>query len=635
MKITAAIVTLFVVMSTGFASSNPAVQFSIRDDSIKVILQDGRLIALPLEFYFDLDDATVEELQDVSLVDDGHRVYFHALGREIRLEDLASENYSTHEIECGTFFWSSATLDDVDYLSEKWGEEFLTHRCGEDDDSSFLQLAVKANSSSEVIQVLQNYGFSIVAENRTTPIPPNRVNEGSFSQKDDFDDFDLDTDLPPELGQEEDHPNLLEGRISYNGFNHYWEKNSNPIQKYTSRGIVGSNIFGSYNLTDKVRVAGSVRLGQPFHDEWADGFNIERFVSELYVDLKNIELPGGKKIRARIGKQPIIMSSGYSAGFVLGSANNWFNTRIRPASLGVRLEFKDLMPQKLKLDRFELMLFESDEYILSSYHFDPLIRQLKPYFSLGEIQNRFSEIFQYGKDSGYDPAVVNYELSQAFPGRDFSALSQSMKFLVNLYDPINHDLDQAFAPNYPDWGFDGGMAVALSAEKKIGKSGVSALLSLATNRNTHLATGRSYVGIAGLTYVTRDRRLRTWLELIHNKNDNTFILTDTKNGFTSGFIWTPSEKWIVSSELSFGEKHWLQSIATGSYLLSPNVIVTAEMSNSKIFDKVLEFSKIGNNPPLLASSRTYSLQLSYIFGKRGWLERLFSRNSRRLDGVPE
>ena len=133
----------------------------IDDNYLEVEFQDRRIVLVPLNFYSSLRGATFEERQDFSFfTGKGSSIVFHALNKEIVVEDMFRGYYRADEFDCSVYTWASNTVGDVGQLATEWGEEFLTHRCGREG-KSFLQVAVQVNSDVRVIDALLELGFLV------------------------------------------------------------------------------------------------------------------------------------------------------------------------------------------------------------------------------------------------------------------------------------------------------------------------------------------------------------------------------------------------------------------------------------------------------------------------------------------
>lgn len=67
-----------------------ATDLEIREDSLKVFLEDGREVTIPIEWFPKLRDASPEERQNWRLIGNGIGIHWESLDEDISVQGLLS-----------------------------------------------------------------------------------------------------------------------------------------------------------------------------------------------------------------------------------------------------------------------------------------------------------------------------------------------------------------------------------------------------------------------------------------------------------------------------------------------------------------------------------------------------------------
>lgn len=72
------------------SKSNNAVKVWFVNNKMNILLEDGREIAIPLEWFTRLRDANIEQLNNWRLIGDGEGIHWEDLDEDISVEALLS-----------------------------------------------------------------------------------------------------------------------------------------------------------------------------------------------------------------------------------------------------------------------------------------------------------------------------------------------------------------------------------------------------------------------------------------------------------------------------------------------------------------------------------------------------------------
>ena len=75
-------------MNISIIKSNNAINLSFGNHKMKVVLEDGRELSIPLEWFPKLRDATESELNNWRFIGDGEGVHWKELDEDILIENL-------------------------------------------------------------------------------------------------------------------------------------------------------------------------------------------------------------------------------------------------------------------------------------------------------------------------------------------------------------------------------------------------------------------------------------------------------------------------------------------------------------------------------------------------------------------
>ncbi|CAM3325070.1 DUF2442 domain-containing protein [Aequorivita lipolytica] len=75
-------------MNISIIKSNNAVSLSFGNYKMKVVLEDGRELSIPLEWFPKLRDATESELNNWRFIGDGEGIHWKDLDEDILIENL-------------------------------------------------------------------------------------------------------------------------------------------------------------------------------------------------------------------------------------------------------------------------------------------------------------------------------------------------------------------------------------------------------------------------------------------------------------------------------------------------------------------------------------------------------------------
>ena len=387
-------------------------------------------------------------------------------------------------------------------------------------------------------------------------------------------------------------------------------------------GLINSRISQRINLNKSTYFSLQFSLDHLIESQrnTDESFGFERFISEGYIH-KDFRIKN-KKLILRLGKQSVVIGQGLSGVFL--TPNPYLPARMENGVLAVRVDVTDFIPDFFDLDRVEIAVFESGEDFIGG---DLLRKEFKKYFTEKEIQQKIPLIFAHysGAAGGKMPREEDIRslLSHAYPGKDLS----------HFRLPRSSDLSRY---QYSNWRFNGGVGYSINVDKKLGRNGFSVTSSHTLRENAHLSSGVETLETGGLKYISNSRKFRAWGELFHTRNNPAFSKTKTKNGVSTGFIWSPFPKFIFSGEGGHARNNFSNFGSAISYLPHSKIILTSEVNYFNFSDSAIRSSGVpGFLPPLIRSDVSFGLRLGFFFGKRSWFERTISRTNRRLDGRPE
>ncbi|HAV55004.1 DUF2442 domain-containing protein [Aequorivita vladivostokensis] len=75
-------------MSISIIKSNNAVSLSFENHKMKIFLEDGRELSIPMEWFPKLRDATENELNNWRFIGDGEGIHWKDLDEDILIENL-------------------------------------------------------------------------------------------------------------------------------------------------------------------------------------------------------------------------------------------------------------------------------------------------------------------------------------------------------------------------------------------------------------------------------------------------------------------------------------------------------------------------------------------------------------------
>ena len=434
----------------------------------------------------------------------------------------------------------------------------------------------------------------------------------TLDEKEEEEDWDFgDIPLPPE---EEKRPiNETEVDIYVHNINLFGKNRL---------GFINSRISERVNLNKSTYFSLQLSLDHLIESQrnTDESFGSEKFISEGHIH--KVFRIKDKKLILRLGKQSVVIGQGLSGVFL--TPNPYLPARMENGVLAARVDVTDFIPNFFDLDRVEIAVFESGEDFIAG---DLLRKEFKKYFTEKEIQQEIPLIFaRYGVAAGGRmprEEDIRGPLSHAYPGKDLS----------HFRLPRSSDLSRY---QYSDWRFNGGVGYSINVDKKLGRNGFSVTSSHTLRKNAHLSSGVETLETAGLKYISNSRKFRAWGEFFHTRNNPVFSKTKTKNGVSTGFVWSPSPKFIFSGEGGHAHNNFSNFGSAISYLPHSKIILTSEINYFNFSDDAIRSSGVpGFLPPLIRNDVSFGLRLGFVFGKRSWFERTISRTNRRLDGRPE